>query len=567
MGRFKALIHRDRLRWILTRTGLLTIALTLAGILAVAGAPAAHLVGGLTVLGTGLLAYTVLSDSSERRKAAARAERSRQGDIAETRGEIRSLRDALTRLDDGLLTVRQVLDSLQARLAEIGEAAQTAEANATGLRELVDERTQALSTAARSTTGEARTDRRALRAELAAERVLVERTAARLDKFIAAARLEIADNPTATEALVREAVRSVRAEIAQLQEWRRTAGPEVTTPVPAIPGGVPTVSIAIPVFNRPHQLTQCLESITTQVQALGTDSIEVWVTDDASNDSTVEVGRSFALEHTYVGFRANPQNLGLEANLMESVRPCTGDYIWLMGSDDIIAPGGLERVLEEAATGEFDMLLFDKQRVDRSLELELPTSLGHAPSEVTSGECKDFDTMLDLAAETGIVSAFGFTSQVLTRRNRFLAVDPDPYIGLMMYPHLGVMLESCGLSPVRYCHTPAILQRTLTVEQKLAESIGRVEESFMAGAEERNSRWFGAAYAALLQRVIDRSEIQATQLIKLPERLFNEPSLIDFIERNWQTAVRLGVRHPVDVLADSRRLFETLGRDPSISGD
>ena len=132
----------------------------------------------------------------------------------------------------------------------------------------------------------------------------------------------------------------------------------------------------------------------------------------------------------------------------------------------------------------------------------------------------------------------------------------------MVYPHLGVWLEGVGQRPVRYVNHPAVLQRTLSPSQKLAESLGRGEETFMAGADERNGTLRVTSYRELggIQRVVDRSDIQPADLLPLRERLFREESMLDFIASNWSAALDRGVRHPDDVLTDATRLFTSLGR-------
>jgi hypothetical protein len=319
------------------------------------------------------------------------------------------------------------------------------------------------------------------------------------------------------------------------------------------------VSIAVPVFDRPRQLRNCLESIVAEVDRLATDTVEVWVTDDASTDGTAAVARDFAQSYRWIGFRENDTNKGLEGNLMESIRPCSGRFVWLMGSDDLLAPNGLAPVLEAVAADSCDLLIFNKQRVDQSLERRLPDSRGHLPPGIEAGQSADYESPLDLARQTGIVSAFGFTSQVLWRRKRVAACDPTPYVGLMMYPHVGLVLEAFSNSHVRCFNNRVVLQRTLTQEQKLAEYLGSGEETFMAAKEERNRRWFGAGYAALLQRVVDRTELEAADFRGLPERLLHEDSMLEFIGRNWRAAEEVGLLQDETVVADAVRLFESLG--------
>lgn len=106
---------------------------------------------------------------------------------------------------------------------------------------------------------------------------------------------------------------------------------------------MPRISICIPTYNRARMVAELLDSIIAEEHAT---DIEVVVSDDASPDNTV------AVLQTYVGKIPNfkllpqPRNLGLDANFLAVVAAATGDYIWLMGDDDRIEPGGIGRVID-----------------------------------------------------------------------------------------------------------------------------------------------------------------------------------------------------------------------------
>ena len=78
----------------------------------------------------------------------------------------------------------------------------------------------------------------------------------------------------------------------------------------------------------------------------------------------------------------------------------------------------------------------------------------------------------------------------------------------------------------------------------------------------QRARWFGASYAALLQRVVDRSTLDTTDFADHRERLFTDKTLVDWMESNWREGLADGLELPEDWLADARRFFELLGRTP-----
>jgi len=323
----------------------------------------------------------------------------------------------------------------------------------------------------------------------------------------------------------------------------------------------PLVSIAVPAFNRPDELEGCLDSIVRGIEAIGTDRVEVWITDDRSTiDLAAEIAHSFARRHSFIGFRANPENLGLERNLIESCGPCRGEYLWILGNDDLLHPDGLAAILADAAAGDHEVLLYEKVRIDNQGR-ELDRIPGHVPDDVVAGERRSYRSVIDFASETGVLSGLGFVSTLLVRRIRYLSAEGKPYLGLTMYPQVGMLLETCGTEPLLLNCTPVVYHRTPTRAEKVAGSVGRREAVFMGGGDERDGRWFGETLAALLQRVIDRSTLTVEDFAGVPEPLFGGRSLVDFIERNRQIGRRDGLRHPSDVVADAERFFSALQED------
>jgi glycosyltransferase involved in cell wall biosynthesis len=333
-----------------------------------------------------------------------------------------------------------------------------------------------------------------------------------------------------------------------------------SVPVTGVPQ--PLLSIAVPGFNRPYLLEECLASMVSELEFVEPGTVEIVVTDDHSPDRrATAVAAEFARTHPFVGLRINPENLGLEANLLEAARGCRGEFVWIFGNDDRWLPGSFAQVLEDVRAAPADVLLFEKSRMGLDGR-PIPDRDGSTPIELDSGQAHCFDCLMDVGTHTGVNSALGWISQVIMRRQPFLAVDPEPYMGLTMYPQLAMMLEAFGDRPLFYRNHRAALHRTPTAAQRLAELLGRREATFWQMGPVQRARWFGASYAALLQRVVDRSTLDTTDFADHRERLFTDKTLVDWMESNWREGLADGLELPEDWLADARRFFELLGRTP-----
>ena len=92
----------------------------------------------------------------------------------------------------------------------------------------------------------------------------------------------------------------------------------------------PFVTIAIPTYNRPAMLEQCLRTLISQI---GPD-VEILVSDDASVDETADVLAGF--DHERLRKNRNPVNLGLFGNFNECLRLANGQFVIFLSDDDRI---------------------------------------------------------------------------------------------------------------------------------------------------------------------------------------------------------------------------------------
>jgi glycosyltransferase involved in cell wall biosynthesis len=125
---------------------------------------------------------------------------------------------------------------------------------------------------------------------------------------------------------------------------RRTAAPP-GWPSPAVMTAAarPLLTCAISTYNRAGWLHHSLDRLIEATRPWR-DSIEVVVCDNASTDRTPEV---VARHLSTPGFTAtrNLENVGMLGNLGMTARASRGEYIWILGDDDLIIDGAIEQVL------------------------------------------------------------------------------------------------------------------------------------------------------------------------------------------------------------------------------
>jgi len=117
----------------------------------------------------------------------------------------------------------------------------------------------------------------------------------------------------------------------------------------------PRISIVLPVYRVEQYLPQCLDSVLARP---GTD-VEVIAVDDASPDGCGEIldaraaidPRLQVIHLERNGGPGNARNVGLER--------ATGDYLWFIDSDDVVADGAVDALIGRLGSELPDVLLID----------------------------------------------------------------------------------------------------------------------------------------------------------------------------------------------------------------
>jgi glycosyltransferase involved in cell wall biosynthesis len=103
-------------------------------------------------------------------------------------------------------------------------------------------------------------------------------------------------------------------------------------------------SICIPNYNYERYLGKTIRSVLDQQGV----ELEILVSDNASTDKSLDVVREF--NDPRIKIHVNNVNVGFSGNLDRAARMATGEYVIMLSSDDLIAPGTLEKYARLMAT-------------------------------------------------------------------------------------------------------------------------------------------------------------------------------------------------------------------------
>ena len=179
-------------------------------------------------------------------------------------------------------------------------------------------------------------------------------------KALADSLVRIATQTELRERLAREALTlefKSWSDYAQEVSLRMVAAAPLpaAVPVPLVPAEIiqrasamrlkprPKLSVCISTYNRADWLSASLRNWASMYpQPL--EGVELLVCDNTSTDHTPDVVAPYLLRRDFA-YHRNLQNVGMLGNLRETAHHATGEYVWILGDDDLLLPGAVERLL------------------------------------------------------------------------------------------------------------------------------------------------------------------------------------------------------------------------------
>lgn len=127
-------------------------------------------------------------------------------------------------------------------------------------------------------------------------------------------------------------------------------------------------SILIPVYNVDRYLSFCLDSICSQSYT----NFEVIAVNDGSTDQSAEILQKYADKDQRIVV-INSENKGVSAARNSAIQKASGDYIWMVDADDLIAPDALmtlfnviEKTLPDIVTFRYQKLYKNRNQLQAS---------------------------------------------------------------------------------------------------------------------------------------------------------------------------------------------------------
>jgi glycosyltransferase involved in cell wall biosynthesis len=228
--------------------------------------------------------------------------------------------------------------------------------------------------------------------------------------------------------------------------------------------------------GRTPCLKVCLASAIQEALAYPKGMVEVLVSVNGSPEPTLELLRQFQQQHPWIRCMGFPEDRGFDVNYLNCFKEARGEFVWVMGDDDMFLPGSLAPVLAAIDAGA-DAILCAAYECDAQMKPLQPRGWFKQPTPARTWRIDGRQDLIDyydsLQYEAG---AFGFISAGIIRRERFL--NGLPVIQRGMGTHfvhvLGMMAFMAAPTSLHWIPQPLFLNRTGNDGWAVVDPYGRL---------------------------------------------------------------------------------------------
>jgi abequosyltransferase len=197
----------------------------------------------------------------------------------------------------------------------------------------------------------------------------------------------------------------------------------------------PKISICIPTYNRVNYLTELIDGILNKNLS---NQVEIVISDNASIDETESVIKNYQVKFSNIVYHRWDLNVGADRNYLKTIEISTGEYCWLMGSDDLISEDAISYLLE--LLGKHDIYLFGRVEADINLKpIEnrawLDNSIG---DRIYNFQNKEEITEYFLACRR-LGGLFSYLSSIVVKRESWQRIEFNNFLIGTLYSHAFIL--------------------------------------------------------------------------------------------------------------------------------
>jgi glycosyltransferase involved in cell wall biosynthesis len=192
------------------------------------------------------------------------------------------------------------------------------------------------------------------------------------------------------------------------------------------------LTVAIPTFNRAEYLDLNLGQLCKQLDGLA-DDVELLVSDNCSSDDPEPVVQKYRAQGHEILYIRNVKNIGSDRNFIQCFDRASGQYLLVLGDDDLLVDGALQRIMSFLKQGQYGAVRLHAYGFDTDYDKVI---LRKDPQERQYSDFSEF--IMSMSYYVTYVSGYVVNRQVLLAYPGFLS---DRFDGTN-FPHVYWLLTA-----------------------------------------------------------------------------------------------------------------------------
>lgn len=196
------------------------------------------------------------------------------------------------------------------------------------------------------------------------------------------------------------------------------------------------LSICIPTYNRVNKLLLLLESIEKQIKNSFEAEVEIVISDNASSDTTENKVLEFIEKnkHIKINYNKNIKNMGIDFNIRNVIEKSQGEYVWLLGDDELLKEKAIEKLLKNFKL-EKDVYILNGEDMEDLNALK--------SDDLKVYDTKNISALVDYIDDINDSLRFFFCliSSLVFKREKFLVIEVPMKLRNSSYDHLFIFLK------------------------------------------------------------------------------------------------------------------------------
>ncbi len=134
----------------------------------------------------------------------------------------------------------------------------------------------------------------------------------------------------------------------------------------------PLLTVAIPTWNRAPYLARALGQLRDELTRVDANCVEVLVSDNCSTDDTAAVVQRTVADGCPIRYVRNDRNVGWALNFTQAFQLARGEYVLLMGDDDLLVDGTLRWLVDRLRGGPYGVVCLRPYGFNEDFRAEHP---------------------------------------------------------------------------------------------------------------------------------------------------------------------------------------------------